>query len=65
MFDQIAETTAERADFFLCYSYADLAGQPAVLADPSQSTCWHIFHRCNDCTDVAPADEDIIPLLWA
>ena len=33
MFGRIAETTAERGDFFLFYSYADLAGEPAALAD--------------------------------
>ena len=34
MFGRIAETTAERGDFFLFYSYADLAGEPAALPDP-------------------------------
>ena len=29
MFGRIAETTAERGDFFLFYSYADLAGERA------------------------------------
>lgn len=37
MFGRIAETTAERGDFFLFYSYADLAGQLAALAAPSFS----------------------------
>jgi hypothetical protein len=35
MFGRIAETTAERGEFFLFYSYADLAGEPAAPKAPS------------------------------
>jgi hypothetical protein len=51
MFGRIAETTAERGDFFLFYSYADLAGQLAALGQPPPSaTYWHILSSLNNCT---------------
>ena len=45
MFGRMAETTAERGDFNLFYPQADLAGEPAALADPS---CIHLLaiHWC-------------------